>query len=60
MHTALMNPMECNSIEAIQTDTILTDRFEQALVYANQLHRAQRRKLPDVPYVCHLLGVAGD
>jgi (p)ppGpp synthase/HD superfamily hydrolase len=58
MHTALMNPMECNSIEAIQMDTILTDRFEQALVYANQLHRAQRRKLPDVPYVCHLLGVA--
>jgi (p)ppGpp synthase/HD superfamily hydrolase len=36
----------------------LTDRCDQALIYASQLHRSQRRKLPPVPYICHLLGVA--
>lgn len=44
---------------AIQTiPQLLTDRFDYALVYASQLHRSQRRKLPPVPYICHLLGVA--
>ncbi|NJR61350.1 MAG: HD domain-containing protein [Cyanobacteria bacterium CRU_2_1] len=36
----------------------LTDRFEMALVYANQLHRGQLRKDGRSPYVAHLLSVA--
>ncbi|MBN2210882.1 MAG: bifunctional (p)ppGpp synthetase/guanosine-3',5'-bis(diphosphate) 3'-pyrophosphohydrolase [Sedimentisphaerales bacterium] len=35
----------------------LSERFEQALVYAHQLHRGHRRKGGEVPYVAHLLGV---
>lgn len=37
---------------------MLTDRFDEALAYASRLHREQRRKGTDVPYVAHLLGVA--
>lgn len=32
--------------------------FEDALVFAHQLHREQRRKGTNVPYMTHLLGVA--
>src|SRR3954453_11893467 len=37
---------------------MLGERFEQALVFANQLHRKQKRKTSGVPYVAHVLGVA--
>jgi (p)ppGpp synthase/HD superfamily hydrolase len=37
---------------------ILSDRFESALVYANQLHRTQIRKGSNIPYISHLLSVA--
>lgn len=36
----------------------MTSRFENALVFAAQLHREQRRKGSNVPYVSHLLAVA--
>jgi (p)ppGpp synthase/HD superfamily hydrolase len=36
----------------------LTDRFDEALAYASRLHRAQRRKGTEIPYVAHLLSVA--
>lgn len=36
----------------------LGERFDDALAYASRLHRDQRRKGGDVPYVAHLLGVA--
>ncbi len=36
----------------------LTERFDQAITYARHLHREQRRKGTDVPYVAHLLAVA--
>ena len=36
----------------------LTSRFEEALIYANQLHAHQTRKASGTPYVAHLLGVA--
>ena len=39
-------------------DRRLTGRFEDALVYATQLHASQVRKGTDIPYVSHLLGVA--
>jgi (p)ppGpp synthase/HD superfamily hydrolase len=35
----------------------LTERFDQALVYASMMHRAQTRKASPVPYIAHLLGV---
>lgn len=35
----------------------LGERFEHALIVAARLHRRQRRKGSDVPYVAHLLGV---
>jgi (p)ppGpp synthase/HD superfamily hydrolase len=35
-----------------------TSRFDDALVYASDLHREQTRKGSDIPYVPHLLGVA--
>jgi (p)ppGpp synthase/HD superfamily hydrolase len=37
---------------------MLTRRFDEALVYASDVHRAQRKKGTAVPYVAHLLGVA--
>ena len=36
----------------------MTSRFEQALMFAAQLHRKQRRKGSSIPYVSHLLAVA--
>lgn len=36
----------------------LTERFEEALVYAATLHRRQLRNATRIPYVSHLLGVA--
>jgi (p)ppGpp synthase/HD superfamily hydrolase len=37
--------------------TKLTERFEQALVYATRLHAQQIRKATGVPYISHLLSV---
>ncbi len=37
---------------------ILTERFEQALVYAARLHNKQLRKGTNVPYITHLLSAA--
>ncbi|MEA5518016.1 HD domain-containing protein [Limnoraphis robusta CCNP1315] len=36
----------------------LTERFEQALVYAHRLHINQTRKVGNIPYIAHLLSVA--
>src|SRR3954470_10900241 len=36
---------------------ILTERFDDALVFARRLHAAQVRKGTAIPYVSHLLGV---
>ncbi|HUG80271.1 MAG TPA: HD domain-containing protein [Bryobacterales bacterium] len=35
----------------------LTIRFDEALAYAAELHRGQRRKASGVPYISHLLAV---
>ena len=37
---------------------LLSDRFEQALVYATRLHNNQVRKCSNVPYISHLLSVS--
>ncbi len=38
---------------------MLTERFEEALTYAHQLHREQTRKSTTIPYLSHLLMVTG-
>jgi (p)ppGpp synthase/HD superfamily hydrolase len=38
--------------------SLLSSRFEGALVFAAQLHREQLRKGTNIPYVAHLLAVA--
>jgi (p)ppGpp synthase/HD superfamily hydrolase len=38
---------------------VLTVRFEEALLYATRLHATQTRKASDIPYVSHLMAVAG-
>jgi (p)ppGpp synthase/HD superfamily hydrolase len=37
---------------------MLTHRFDDALSLAARLHRDQRRKVSDIPYISHLLAVA--
>jgi (p)ppGpp synthase/HD superfamily hydrolase len=37
---------------------VLTERFEQGLVYAAQVHGGHRRKSTDIPYLAHLMSVA--
>lgn len=36
----------------------LTRRFDDAVAYAHDVHRSQRRKSTEIPYVAHLLAVA--
>ena len=36
----------------------MTDRFADAMAFAESLHRGQRRKSSGCPYIAHLLGVA--
>ena len=38
--------------------TVLTDRFDRALLYATHVHGGQVRKATSIPYVAHLLAVA--
>jgi (p)ppGpp synthase/HD superfamily hydrolase len=38
--------------------TVLTDRFDRALLYATHVHGGQVRKKTSTPYVAHLLAVA--
>jgi GTP pyrophosphokinase len=38
---------------------LLSPRFERALVLANRLHARQKRKGTEIPYVAHLMTVAG-
>src|SRR5215467_10091779 len=38
--------------------TVLTDRFDRALLYATHVHGGQARKGSSTPYVAHLLAVA--
>ena len=42
-----------------QQESFLTDRFVSALQFAHDVHRSQIRKDTTIPYVSHLLAVAG-
>ena len=44
---------------SVQNGPNLSVKFEQALVFATRLHAAQVRKGSGVPYIAHLLSVAG-
>ena len=37
---------------------MLTSRYEQALVFAHQVHREQKRKGTEIPYISHLIAVS--
>jgi (p)ppGpp synthase/HD superfamily hydrolase len=39
-------------------DPAHSDRYDQALLWAAQLHRGQRRKGKPVPYISHLISVS--
>jgi (p)ppGpp synthase/HD superfamily hydrolase len=43
----------------VTAEPLLSARFDEALAYAADLHRSQRRKASDVPYIGHLLSVSG-
>jgi (p)ppGpp synthase/HD superfamily hydrolase len=42
-----------------QQEPFLTERFDEALKFAHKVHRSQIRKDTTIPYVSHLLSVAG-
>ena len=42
-----------------QQEPFLTERFDKALKFAHKVHRSQPRKKTTIPYVSHLLSVAG-
>jgi len=42
----------------VNIPTVLTDRFDRALLYATHVHGGQVRKGTSTPYVAHLLAVA--
>lgn len=44
--------------EAMESATILTDRFDRALLYATHVHGGQVRKGTSTPYVAHLMAVS--
>ena len=50
-------PMQSLSLQSLPQQ--LSSRFDQALVFAAQKHKAQTRKGTIIPYVSHLLQVAG-
>ncbi len=43
---------------SVMPATVLTDRFDRALLYATHVHGGQVRKETSIPYVAHLLAVA--
>lgn len=42
----------------LKTPAKLTTKFEQALIYATQLHAKQTRKVDKIPYISHLMSVS--
>ncbi len=44
---------------ALPNPTLLASKFEAALIYALHVHGGQTRKGSSIPYMAHLLGVAG-
>src|SRR6266571_5004681 len=53
-----MNGHGPSSGDKVSNLTVLTDRFDRALLYATHVHGGQTRKGTSIPYVAHLLAVA--
>ncbi|MBQ2850349.1 MAG: HD domain-containing protein [Thermoguttaceae bacterium] len=51
--------MTANKIDANFGAGPLSERFDEAIAFASDLHREQSRKIGRVPYLSHLLRVAG-
>lgn len=51
--------MTANKIDANFGAGPLSERFDEAIAFASELHREQMRKIGRVPYLSHLLRVAG-
>lgn len=51
--------MTANKIDDVFGAGPLSERFDEAYAFASELHREQLRKIGRVPYVSHLLRVAG-
>ncbi len=51
--------MTANKIDANFGAGPLSERFDEAIAFASELHREQSRKIGRVPYLSHLLRVAG-
>lgn len=51
--------MTANKIDANFGAGPLSERFDEAIAFASDLHREQLRKIGRVPYLSHLLRVAG-
>jgi (p)ppGpp synthase/HD superfamily hydrolase len=47
-----------SGVALMTAPTVLTDRFDRALLYATHVHGGQVRKGTTTPYVAHLLAVA--
>ena len=47
-----------NPKKAVLADTTDLTRFQEALLFAAQLHVHQKRKGTDIPYLAHLMAVA--
>ena len=53
-----LNPTDQMETDDMSQATVLTDRFDRALLYATHVHGGQVRKGTGTPYVAHLLAVA--
>ncbi|HPQ82048.1 MAG TPA: HD domain-containing protein [bacterium] len=49
-----MNP----ELKIVLNRACLTEKFDEALCFASQVHRRQKRKGTDIPYVSHIMAVA--
>lgn len=54
----VVDPVRSSKIDKTP-DPVLSDRFEEAMSYALELHRHQARKGTHIPYMAHLLQVSG-
>ena len=59
MYCAEDSPAGCVELPFPVTEMTLTDRFNRAMTYATLVHAGQLRKGTSVPYISHLLLVAG-
>jgi hypothetical protein len=55
---SLLGSTIAEGVKTMNHATILTDRFDRALLYATHVHGGQVRKGTSTPYVAHLIAVS--